>query len=68
MFSEALEIMDRNTVKYMMEDRDEKIRQLTGELEEQASKNKQLAEKIDEQMRLNDELMKRLDALEANKK
>jgi len=75
MFSEALEIMDRNTVKYMIEDRDEKIRQLTGELEEQtgkieylASENKQLAEKIDEQMRLNDELMKRLDALEANKK
>ena len=72
MFSEALEIMDRNTVKYMIEDRDEKIRQrdeqikqLTSENEHQASEIKQQTEKIDEQTRLIHELMKRIDMIEA---
>ena len=54
MFSEALEIMDRNTVKYMMEEREEKIRQQ--------------AETIDEQTRLIHELMKRIDEIEAKDK
>jgi len=72
MFSEALEIMDRNTVKYMIEDRDEKIRQRDAQIEEQASEIehqaseiKQQAEKIDEQTRLIHELMKRIDTIEA---
>ena len=72
MFSEALEIMDRNTVKYMIEDRDEKIRQLTSEndqlvdkLQQQDNRLQQQTEKIDEQTRLIDELMKRLDNIEA---
>ena len=65
MFSEALEIMDRNTVKYMMEEREEKIRQQAGEIEQQASEIKQQTEKIDEQTRLIHELMKRIDTIEA---
>ena len=78
MFSEALEIMDRNTVKYMIEDRDEKIRQRDAQIEEQASEiehqaskiehlaseNEQLVGKIEEQTCLIHELMKRIDNIE----
>jgi len=42
MFSKALAIMDRNTVKYMMEYR-KKIRQPASEDEQQAGKIEQLA-------------------------
>ena len=49
MFSEALEIMDRNTVKYMIEDRDEKIRQKEAQFEEQASEIKHQAGEIEHQ-------------------
>ena len=82
MFSEALAIMDRNTVKYMMEEREEKIRQLSIENEQQAGKIEQQAGKIglqankieqlaseNEQLAKKiDELMKRLDSLESQHK
>ena len=75
MFSEALAIMDRNTVKYMMEDREEKIRQQASKIEEMASENAQQANKIEQLVSENelqakkiDELMKRLDKLEASPK
>jgi len=65
MFSEALEIMDRNTVKYMIEDRDEKIRQLTSENNQLVDKLQQQDDRLQQQTRLIDELMKRLDNIEA---
>jgi len=82
MFSEALAIMDRNTVKYMMEDREEKIRQLSieneqqagkielqaGEIGLQANKIEQLASENEQLSKKIDELTKRLDSLESQHK
>ena len=55
MFSEALRIMDRNTVKYMVEEQQKELEEQRKELEEQ---RKQLSEKDQEIRMLREQLAK----------
>lgn len=49
MFSEALRIMDENTVKYMIDEQAQTIKELTQRIDEQAQRIDEQAQRIDEQ-------------------
>lgn len=52
MFSEALRIMDENTVKYMIDEQAQTIKELTQRIDEQAQRIDEQAQTINEQAQI----------------